>query len=345
MKKQLVHKINLVLKDFIHEKIKEYAVNKTSPVLAKYIREFVLRDGKRIRPLFFLLAYSGYSKNNKLNKNAVRASLAFELLHDFLLIHDDIIDNSQTRRGKPTLHRVFQSALKLQSKTGQDISIIAGDIIFALAVTALFDNNLPEKNRRLASSIFLKSVVLTGIGEVKDVLNGLARLDKISVNDILLNYRLKTAEYTFKAPLACGCILAGAGSKEAEKIAHYGQLLGEAFQIQDDLIGIFGDSKQIGKSVLSDIIESKITLPIYQAYNNCAQKEKNVIVKSMGNKNLRYAGLQKIRKIVLKSGAYSQTKKKISRLLQQAEISLNKLKLSSRNKQLLKECSLSFIKP
>jgi geranylgeranyl diphosphate synthase type I len=336
--------INKTLKRFLKERLGHYKLAGISRVLEKSIMEFSLRDGKRVRPIFFLLSYLGYSKSKKLSAKVIETSLAFELLHDFLLIHDDIIDNAKTRRGKPTMHVLLQRSLKQSEKIGKDLSIIAGDIIYALAIEAFLRINADQKPKQEALNLFLGSTILTGAGEFIDIINGLSNINDVGLKHIRMNYLLKTAEYTFKAPLACGCILAGESQPEIKKILKIGELLGEAFQINDDLIGIFSESKKIGKSVLSDIIEAKKTLPIFTAYQRSNKQNKAFIKKSLGNQRLKYSDLQKIRKIIIQTGAYTSTLEAIKILLNQAERLIDRLNMNASHKLLFRDYILSFIK-
>ncbi|MFH1459219.1 MAG: polyprenyl synthetase family protein [Candidatus Omnitrophota bacterium] len=342
--KNLKKRVNQELFLFTQKKIYDYKISQTDPLLSAWISEFIMRDGKRVRPILFILSYLAFSKKAVLNKNILKISLAFELLHDFLLIHDDIIDNSSTRRGKPTLHKVIQRLLKQTAETGKNLGIIAGDIIYAMAIDAFLNSKSNHYYQQRGLHEFLTATALTGIGEYKDVTNGLTPIKKIKLKDIHLNYLLKTAEYTFKAPLVCGAIFAGAKKTQIEKISRYGKLLGEAFQIHDDLIGIFGQSKKIGKSVLSDIREAKKTLPLFLAYQTAIPLEKKFIENCLGNQNLKIADLEKIRKIIINTKAKSKTDKKIQQLLNSAQIILQSLNLNQKFKQLFSSFIISFMK-
>ena len=340
----LKNKINKQLNIFVKEQLNHFKLDKTDALLASGIKDFVLREGKRIRPIFFLISYLGYASNKKVSSALIKTSLSFELLHDFLLIHDDIIDNSLTRRGKPTLHKIFEKALKQTEKTGQDLSIVAGDIVYAMAINAFLCAEPLTKSIIPALKEFLKSTILTGAGEFIDIRNGLTHIKNIQHSQIRTNYLLKTAEYTFKSPLYCGCLLAEKSVSEAKKIASYGQCLGEAFQIQDDIIGIFATSKAIGKSVLSDIIEAKKTLPMYLAYQHSSKKERLFLESCLGNSKLCYEDLLKIRKIITKTGAYEQSKKEILSLLGKANRILATSKMDNKYKDLLSQKATDFIK-
>lgn len=344
MKIELKSKINKQLKLFLKSSTHTSRIDKLNPLISQSIKEFIMRDGKRIRPIFFLLAYKAYSKKKALPVSIIQTSLAFELLHDFLLVHDDIIDNSKTRRGKPTMHIVLKKSLKLSESTCKDLSIVIGDIIYAMSIEAFLSAKLGQEIQNKALKVFLNSTMLTGTGEFIDVLNGFTPLNTIKLKDIRLNYLLKTAEYTFKSPLVCGSIIAGAPKTEIAKVALLGELLGEAFQIQDDLLGLFGQSQKIGKSVLSDIIEAKKTLPIFLAYKKASAKDRAFIKNCLGNQDLRIKDLEQIRKIVNKTGAHEQTKREISRLINQSRKIIMSLKLNSSGRKLFENFMLSFIK-
>ena len=121
---------------------KEYSLSKTSPFLFRSIREFTLRKGKRIRPILFLLGYLGFA--DRVAENLYQCALSIELLHDFTLVHDDIIDKSSFRRGKPSMHAYFTEYLKKRCRTkfnGKDMALVTGDIMYALALSAFLTIN------------------------------------------------------------------------------------------------------------------------------------------------------------------------------------------------------------
>jgi geranylgeranyl diphosphate synthase, type I len=162
------------LRSFIEVSSGRIGLKKASPVLYSGILEFVTRPGKRIRPVLFSISFKGYSETKISNKRALtRCSLAFELLHDFLLIHDDVIDNSSLRRGKPTLHKVFNAKLNVppDSRIGSDLAIVAGDIISAFSVEALMSFNASSARKEKALLEFTRAMSVTGVGEFIDIVN------------------------------------------------------------------------------------------------------------------------------------------------------------------------------
>src|SRR3989338_3995797 len=136
------------------QKIKyEYQLHLVNPILFESIKEFILRKGKRIRPLLLVLSYRGYCLPQKsISENLYYASTCMELLHNFMLIHDDIIDCSNLRRGKPTMHRLLGRIVKTEDreKLGYDLGIIAGDIVYALAIDAFSSIQEPSQRKEQA---------------------------------------------------------------------------------------------------------------------------------------------------------------------------------------------------
>ncbi|MEI8012031.1 MAG: polyprenyl synthetase family protein [Candidatus Omnitrophota bacterium] len=264
----LLTKIDKSLASFLDTVEKEYKFHLVGRILYDSIREFSLREGKRIRPLLFILSYKGYApKGKKIPASLYHASTCIEFLHNFMLIHDDIIDRSDLRRGKPTMHRLLQKAVPVADpdRLGKDLAIIAGDIVYALAIDAFLAIKEDPARKERALKYFIQTAAFTAMGEFVDTLHGVNQLKNISEDDVFLNYSLKTARYTFDCPMVTGAILAGASERETRRLAEFGLLIGQAFQIQDDIIGIFETEKAIGKSILSDLAEQKKTLLMVHA--------------------------------------------------------------------------------
>lgn len=305
---------------FLRALDKEYAIKKISPLLFRHISEFVLREGKRIRPLLFIIAYLGFAKKEA--PGLYTSALSLELLHDFMLVHDDIIDKSDTRRGKPALHRMFDAYLsgyKQLKFNGQDLAIVAGDVMYAMAIHAFLaiKENMLRKEKALKK--FIRAAIYTGSGEFIELLCGIKDIARTSKQDIYNIYDFKTAHYTFATPLASGAILAGAGDGEVERLFQYGIYLGRAFQIKDDILGMFSDEKKIGKSNLTDLKEAKQTLLIWRAYNQTDKYNKKIIKSTLGKKDADIKDLLRIREIVTSTGALDYCQKEIRRSMNQAQ--------------------------
>jgi geranylgeranyl diphosphate synthase type I len=331
---QIRKRIEKELFAFLRTLDKEYAVKKISPLLSEYIREFVLRQGKRIRPALFVIGYLGFAK--KETPGLYTSALSLELLHDFMLVHDDIIDKSDTRRGKPSMHRKFNAYLSGYKKlkfNGQDLAIVSGDVMYAMAIHAFLTikENMARKEKALKK--FIQAAIYTGSGEFIELLGGTKDIAQTSQKDIFNIYDFKTANYTFATPLASGAILAGAGDREVEQLFQYGIYLGRAFQIKDDILGMFGEEKKIGKSNLTDLKEAKQTLLIWRAFNRADKKNKKIIKGLLGEKNADRKDLLQIRKILTETGALDYCQQEISRCINQSRelIASSRIKLTYKN--------------
>ncbi len=322
------------------EKIKrEYQLPLVNPILFDSIQEFVLRKGKRIRPTLLILSYKGYNKNDRrMSPSIYYVSTCIELLHNFMLIHDDIIDRSDLRRGKPTLHRLLRKAVKTSEpdRLGCDLGIVAGDIVYALAIDAFLSINEDRERKERALKYFIQTAVLTAMGEFVDTMHGVQKISSITEKDVLLNYSLKTARYTFDCPLVVGAILAGADKKDTKALSNLGLLIGQAFQIQDDIIGVFDSQKNIGKSILSDIAESKKTILVCHAYQTLKGADHKRFIACFSKPKKTYADLVHIRKIFIHSESLHYSLNEIAKRLGKCTQLLNNLAMKKTYREFIR---------
>jgi geranylgeranyl diphosphate synthase type I len=312
-------KLEANLASFLAALDKQYGLKQISPILSRSIKEFILRKGKRIRPILFIIGYLGFSKNPK--PGLYQSALAIELLHDFMLIHDDIIDKSDTRRGKPSMHVLLNRHIRSYKNikfNGQDLSIVAGDVIYAMAIEAFLSIKEDWKRKEAALRRFIQAAVFTGAGEFIEILAGGQELKKVSRETIYKIYDYKTSFYTFATPLASGAILAGAPSKQIDRLARFGMLLGRAFQIKDDILGMFGDEERIGKSTLTDLQEAKKTYLVWHAFQHAGVRDKRLLAKILTKKKVTTNDLAQARRIVAQSGSLTSAKKEIEKLVQKS---------------------------
>ncbi|MFC1594154.1 polyprenyl synthetase family protein [Candidatus Omnitrophota bacterium] len=336
--------IDRELPKFLRQIEKSYRLHSISPLLSKSINDFVLRDGKRVRPILFVIGYKGFAK--KVAANLYTSALAIELLHDFMLVHDDIIDKSDTRRGKPSMHALLNSHLKRYKNikfNGQDLSIVVGDVMYAMAINAFLaiQEQFPRKEKALRK--FIEAAMYTGAGEFIELLCGAKTIETTSKDDINKIYDYKTARYTFSTPLSTGAILAGANQKEIDKLFQFGIYLGRAFQIKDDIIGIFGDEKKTGKSTTSDLEEAKKTLLIWYAFKKSNQNNKKIIKKTFSKKKVNKADVQIMRKIIVDSGSLDYCKNEISGLSKKAGRVLAVSKIKTQYKKVLGDYGVQIL--
>ncbi|MFF1634839.1 polyprenyl synthetase family protein [Leifsonia sp. NPDC058248] len=219
--------------------------------------------GKRIRPRFVLSAFEGLGGIDR--AAAVDTAVAFELLHTAFLLHDDVIDRDTVRRGRLNLSGAFAAdalargvGVQRAGLWGQAAGILAGDLLIHASQSLVARVDAPSGTRDTLLDLLDHSVFVTAAGELADV-SFSVRLGEARLPDVLAMTERKTATYSFAGPLTAGAILAGAGGDILEALAEYGRLLGVAFQLGDDLLGVFGDQDVTGKSVVSDLREGKET--------------------------------------------------------------------------------------
>ena len=345
MIEQIRKNIDKSLSSFLDTVKKDYKLHLVSPLLFESIREFTLREGKRLRPLLLILTYKGYSPSSKkISRQLYNASTCMEFLHNFMLIHDDIIDRSDLRRGKPTMHKILSRTVPTRDfdKLGIDLGIIAGDIVYALAIDAFLSINEPSERKERALKYFIQTAAFTAMGEFIDTVSGVKNVQDVDETEVFLNYTLKTARYTFDCPMVTGAILAGASNKEIKKISHFGILIGQAFQIQDDIIGIFETEANIGKSILSDLMEGKKTLLVIHAFRVLRGKSKLKFLKIFNKRTKTLKDLETVKKIFVETKSLSYALNAIHVRLAEAQKILNALNMNDKYRDLLKSSLLKL---
>jgi len=290
-------KIEDEIEKFLNDK-KNNAIDDKIKEVIEIIEEYTLRGGKRLRPILMIIGYKLYGGKDE--KEIIKAASSIELIQSYLLIHDDIIDDSDLRRGKPTLHKIYEKIYG-DKKFGESMAIIAGDLSSVFAQEILDQTNFPMDKKYLAMVKMAEIVEETGYGQVLDV-TSLYR-ENFGEDELLLLHTYKTAKYTLEGPLIMGAILAG--GKDFSMITNYSIPVGIAFQLQDDVLGLYGSEEKIGKPVTSDLEEGKKTLLMIKAMEDAGNKEK--ISKILGKKNITIEELELVRKIVKESGALDYT--------------------------------------
>jgi geranylgeranyl diphosphate synthase, type I len=295
-----------VLDEFFQEKKEE--VSKITPLagqIADDYKEF-LEGGKKLRGCEILLGYEIFGGKEK--KQGLLASLVIEIIHSFLLIHDDIMDQDDLRRGKPTMHKKY--AKEHGDHFGLSLAMDIGDEGGFLAMRLLNSLDLPRERLSIATEFLSKLLMETGLGQALDISYEAEK--RFTEESVLQVHRYKTAEYTIPGPISIGAILAGADEKKLKAIKDFGIPIGIAFQIRDDELGMFSTEEELGKPVDSDLRENKVTLLIVKAFESAKGEDLEFLQYAYGNKNLKPEEVEKVREIIKRVGAlgYSQ---KVSR--------------------------------
>ncbi len=264
--------------------------------MEKYSEAFrtFTEGGKRVRAAMVILGYNMCGCDT--DKDIVTASLSYELFQSGILIHDDIIDESELRRNKPSMHVALgggQSGISKAICVGDSGILTSGDLILMTGF---------EEGRKLkALSNQNKVFRLTIAGELKDI--ELSGETDPHLEDIIRMYELKTSWYTFIGPLQLGIILGGGDEKLFNDAAELGRLFGIAFQIMDDVLGIFGEEAATGKDSSSDMEEGKKTVLTCYFKDTASTGEKMEFDRLYGKGKLSASDADKVRQLLRSNGA------------------------------------------
>jgi len=341
---KIQNKIERSLNEFLNDLNKQHNLNRISPILFSNIKDFILRKGKRLRPTLFVIGYLAFAK--KTAANLYKSALSLEFIHDFLLVHDDIIDKSDLRRGKPAMHKMLNEYIKDYKDvrfSGEELAIVVGDVMYTLGIHAFLsiEEKLALKEKALKKLI--ETSIYTASGEFIEILYGIQDIGKINRDEIYKIYDYKTAYYTFACPLSMGAILAGAAESEADKLFRYGIYLGRAFQIKDDILSMCSSENEIDKSILTDLQQAKKTILIWHAYHNSTRKNKLAIKRIFSKKDIKESDLLEMRRIVSESKSLDYAKGEISKLINKAN-SLNlRFKMRPEYRKLLSNYSRKIL--
>lgn len=323
--------IDRTVKALLEEFKKECAMTNTN--LRRFVADaasFGRTPGKRFRSLLTMLSYDAYRSTSSpalSRKSVLRIASSFEILHAFLLIHDDVIDKSALRRGLPSMHKTYEQYFTTADKTvlGESLAITAGDLLFTFVQSVVASEQMPLPLKMAVQRELNQGIMKTCLGEAFDIFLGSKHITAVSADDIRTMLTLKTAHYTVEMPLVVGAILAGAPQKDIAILRSVGIKLGLAFQIQDDVLGLFGTQQQIGKSILSDVKEGKKTLLVNDAYQRATREEKAFIDSCLGNASLTPSMFKKLQRLVEDKGSRKKTQDEIIALVNSCKTLINHL--------------------
>jgi geranylgeranyl diphosphate synthase type I len=325
---------------FFEESTERFAYGTLFEPLYLDMTEFVARRGKRIRPLLMLASYRIFGGDRPLqNTSLMRAALSLELLHAFILIHDDVIDQSERRRRLPTFHKLVEERLgKIDdaARVGENVAIVIGDILFATAFDTLRSTDFAAPIRDAAMSQFLRYISDTGAGEIYDILLGTRDIARVEEDDISRMYMLKTTRYTFEAPLVLGALLAGIDEDHLRELAELIEPVGLAFQIQNDLIE-YHQFKGVDRLRQTDILEGKKTLLLRAAFDNLVDVDRSFLQLCLSTRTSNDASVSKIEQLIDKSGAVGLMTRKMEALFLKAENALANSSFSPTQREGLQE--------
>ena len=291
-----------------------------SPV-SEALTAFLLDSGKRLRPLF---AYAGFTAaGGSLEKPVVRAMAALELLQACALIHDDLMDGSDTRRGKPSIHRHFES-IHVQDELdgfapqyGLSAAVLLGDLALVWSDQMINSAGLTTEQFARVFPYYNEMRVELMAGQFLDIHEQTQKTT--SVDRSMKIARYKSGKYTIERPLHLGAAMTSSPSPELfAALSAYGLPLGEAFQLRDDLLGVFGDPSVTGKPAGDDLREGKRTVLIAMTNDRQSEAQREIARKHFGKPDLDAQGVELLREIIESTGARAELEATIERLTDQA---------------------------
>jgi geranylgeranyl diphosphate synthase type I len=284
----------------------------------------LLGGGKRLRPAFAYWGYRGAGGDDRDDAGIITAATALELLQACALIHDDVMDGSDTRRGAPAAHRRFATLhrgsawLGSPEAFGVGAAILLGDLCLSWADELLLTADLPTDRLTAAKRVYDLMRTELMAGQYLDLLEQ-ARGGG-SQERAMTVVRYKSAKYTIERPLHLGAALAGAAADSDVMAAYtrYGLPLGEAFQLRDDILGVFGDPSETGKPAGDDLREGKRTVLVAAAMQAAGPAQASLLQRHLGDPGLTEDGVAALREVIVETGALTQVEEAIAELTEQA---------------------------
>lgn len=301
--------VDAVLHAFLDDKTRTARQQQMPVDLPQAIRRFLDGGGKRLRPTLCVLGHQAAGGTG--NEDVVlRVAAGLEMFHAFALIHDDIMDNSTTRRGQPTVHHTLTRTYD-DTQLGTSAAILVGDMALAWAdilfcLTGPLATRSPQLRRII--DVMRQEVIY---GQYLDLTAPLRPLTDLDAAWQVIRY--KTAKYTVERPLHAGAALAGADEPLLTALSRYALPLGDAFQLRDDLLGVFGNPAHTGKSVLDDLREGKHTVLLALAAQHATPTQQALLDELVGNPHLDDEDAARLRQVLQDTGARAHVENLITR--------------------------------
>ncbi|NNC84907.1 MAG: polyprenyl synthetase family protein [Bacteroidia bacterium] len=306
----------------IENQLKDLHFNAKPVQLYEPIRYMLTLGGKRMRPSLLLIANDLFGGNVN---DALMPACGIEVFHNFTLLHDDIMDNAPVRRAKQTVHEKWNS----------NIAILSGDAMFVKSVQMI--SSVQEDHLKKVLDLFNSTALEVCEGQQMDM--DFESRDDVQIDEYIEMIRLKTA-VLLAASLEIGAITANANIKQAEILYDFGINLGIAFQLQDDLLDVYGNKENFGKQVGGDIISNKKTFLLLKALELAEGENLNRLQGLMNNTGVSMNANDKVEAVTAlydSVGVKELTQQKIDSYFNEAKHLLNKIDVSSEKKQILIE--------
>jgi geranylgeranyl diphosphate synthase, type I len=321
-------RVHKVLDDVLSRQVEVLA--SVSPDCAPMVEAVadLMRSGKRLRPAFCYWGWRGAGGTD--TEQILPAATALEFFQAAALIHDDVMDGSDTRRGMPAVHRRFEALHGRARWAGEGDrfglagAVLVGDLCLVWCDELLAGSGLPAAQLRRARPVFDRMRTELMAGQYLDMLEqavapGRGQGATERARRVI---RYKSAKYTVEHPLLIGGLLAGADDALLAAYSGYGLPLGEAFQLRDDVLGVFGDPALTGKPAGDDLREGKRTVLVAEALERAAPAQEALLQRLLGDPDLDAAGVEELRAVIRDTGALDAVEELIGSLVARARAAL-----------------------
>jgi len=292
-------------------------------VLIDAISELTMRGGKRLRPAVLVAALSAVRPSRGV-RDVLAACASLELLQSYLLIHDDWMDGDTHRRGGPSVHVRLRET---EGEHGDALAILAGDLASALAWEQMLEAAWSSARGREVSATFARVHQEVVLGQ---------EMDLASSGDVSRMHLLKTGSYTVAGPLRLGALLGDASDAQLRALERFGAPLGEAFQIRDDLLGTFGDPREVGKTIGGDLRGGKRTALVRELEESVPEAERVPVLRVLG-RTASEAEIEAARRTLITTGVRARVETRLENLLDDACAALEGGELSEPGVSMLAE--------
>jgi geranylgeranyl diphosphate synthase type I len=316
----------------------------------------LLTGGKRLRAAFCYWSWRahGGQVDDGRRRAAVRTGAALELFQAAALFHDDVMDNSDTRRGRPAAHRAFAARHRDAAWSGSDVqygssaAILLGDLCLIGSQAEIRGAlvGIPEDVALRTRTLFDDMQTEVTVGQYLDVLAQAVPwgedldADEARARAVI---RSKSARYSVEHPLALGAALAGASPDRLAAVPTYGLPIGEAFQLRDDLLGVFGDPSATGKPAGDDLREGKRTVLVSRALRTATPAQRDLLLGALGDPGLDLATVDTLRGLLVETGAVAAVERLIDELSEQAFAALDAADLASPGAEVVAELARAAV--
>lgn len=298
------------------------------------LKDYTLRGGKRFRSTMCIMTYRGISGDLSDTK-ILKAAMSLEFMQSSLLTHDDIMDESKLRRGKPTPHVWIANWYKEKIsndeakavKFGRNMAIILGDVFNSYGIESILKSDFLDDKKVMALDIYNTTYETTGKGQILDVWFG-ERKDGATEEDYMAMIDRKTVHYTIEKPALLGAVLGGASEKQKEAISKFAFPIAQGFQIQDDILDCVSTKEKLGKPIGTDIKEGKNTLIALYAKKNANEEQMKVINEILGKGDATEDEVKEVVKVFQDTGALDYAKERARKLVLEGKAYLKDLEIA-----------------